>query len=244
MITNPESGTRIDEIEAGIYRISTPVPPSVIPGGFTFNQFLVVDDEPLLFHTGMRQLFPLVRQAITRVMDPTMLRWISFSHVEADECGALDLLLAAAPRAQTLTGNEARMLWLDDQGKAGRALADGEVISLGSRRVRWISTPNLPHNWEAGYLFEETTRTLLCGDNLTQPGAEHTPTTEGDVLGPSEAMRHALPYFSGGKPAIEGILRLAATEPRTLACMHGSTYKGDGAAVLRAFAEEVKRDAA
>lgn len=243
MITNPQSGTRIDEIEAGLFRISTPVPATVIPGGFTFNQFLIVDDEPVLFHTGPRAMFPLVRQAITKVLDPSMLRWIAFSHVEADECGGLELLLEAAPRAQTLTGTNARMLWLDDQGRAGRGLADGEAMSIGTHRVRWLDAPHLPHNWECGYLFEETTRTLLCGDLFTQPGDVHEPTTEGDILGPSEAMRAALPYFSGGPQTRARLEHLARTEPRTLACMHGSSYRGDGAKLLHAFADEVTRDA-
>ena len=236
MITNAQSGTRVDEVAPATYRISTPV--EVVPGGFSFNQYLVVDEEPLLFHTGPRRMFPLVREAIAAVMPVDRLRWLAFSHVEADECGALNDLLAVAPRSRPLCSRVAAMVSVDDLAdRPARPLADGEVLGLGSKRVRWLDAPHLPHAWECGYLFEETTATLLCGDLFTQPGAEHPPVTEADILGPSEAMRQGMDYFahSDGTPAL--LEKLAATEPRTLACMHGSAWAGDGRRLLLDLAD-------
>lgn len=233
-VVNSESGTNVHEIALGIFRISTPIPPSVMPGGFTFNQFLVVDDEPLLFHTGPRRMFPLVHQAVEHVLgDVAKLRYVSFSHVESDECGSLNDWLAAAPRAEPLCGSVAAMVSVADLAdRPPRALADGQEVSLGKRTIRWLDAPHLPHNWECGYLFESTTRTLLCGDLFTQAGADHPALTDRDVLGPSEAMRKQMEYF-----AIEGNTRnilekLARTEPTTLALMHGSSFRGDGRALL------------
>lgn len=233
-VVNSESGTNVHEIASGIFRISTPIPPSVMPGGFTFNQFLVVDDEPLLFHTGPRRMFPLVHQAVEHVLgDVAKLRYVSFSHVESDECGSLNDWLAAAPRAEPLCGSVAAMVSVADLAdRPPRALADGQEVSLGKRTIRWLDAPHLPHNWECGYLFESTTRTLLCGDLFTQAGADHPALTDRDVLGPSEAMRKQMEYF-----AIEGNTRnilekLARTEPTTLALMHGSSFRGDGRALL------------
>jgi flavorubredoxin len=232
MITNLESGTHIDEIADGIYRICTPMP--TVPGGFTFNQYLILDDEPLLFHTGPRRLFPLVRQAIDAVLPVERLRHVSFSHVEADECGGLNGLLAAAPQAAPLCGQIAALVSVNDLAdRPARALADGEELSLGRHRVRWLDAPHLPHGWECGYLFESSTGTLLCGDLFTQPGAQHAPLTDGDILGPSEAMRAGLDYFSYGRGTGARLERLAATSPRTLACMHGAAWTGDGGALLR-----------
>lgn len=238
-ITNPQSGTNVHEIEAGLFRISTPVPPSVMPGGFTFNQFLVVDDEPLLFHTGPRKMFPLVREAVAHVLgDASKLRWVSFSHFEADESGSLNEWLAAAPNAQPVCGTIAAMVSVEDfADRPPRALADGEELSLGKKRVRWLDAPHLPHNWECGYLYEATTRTLLCGDLFTHGGADVAPLTRGDVLAPSEAMRAAMPTGTAIEKGTRGLLeKLAATEPSTLALMHGSSYQGDGATLLRALA--------
>jgi flavorubredoxin len=236
MITNAQSGTRVDEVAPAIYRISTPV--QDLPGGFSFNQYLVVDEAPLLFHTGLRRMFPLVREAISAVMPVERLRWVGFSHFEADECGALNDFLAAAPKAQPLCGSVAAMVSVNDVAdRPPRALADGETVALGRARVRWLDAPHLPHAWECGYLFEETTGTLLCGDLFTQPGAQHPPVTEGDVLGPSEAMRAGMDYFahSDGTRALLG--KLAATRPRTLACMHGSAWTGDGGRLLLELAD-------
>jgi flavorubredoxin len=245
-ITNSRAGTRIDEIAAGIYRISTPVQPNpVLPAGFTFNQFLIVDDEPLLFHTGLRRMFPLVRDAVASVMPVAKLRWVSFGHFEADECGSLAEWLAVAPHAAPLCGRIGAMLSIEDiSDRVPRVLADGESIEIGTKRVRWFDTPHLPHGWDAGILAETTTRTLFCGDLFTQPGATHDPVTEGDVLGPSEAMRATMEYYSNPVAAGALIERLAVSEPTLLACMHGAAYRGDGAAALRELATALRRSAA
>ena len=234
-ITHPESGTRIDEIADGIFRISVPLPPEAIPvpGGFTFNQFLIVDDEPLLFHTGPRGMFPLVRGAVEHVLSADKLRWVAFSHYEADECGAANAWLAVAPQAQPLCSRTAAMVQGDSFDRPCVAMADGEERSLGRHTVRWFDAPHVPHGWDCGFLAESTTRTLFCGDLFTQPGATVPVTTDGDILGPSEAMRGGMPgYFSGTPETGPALARLAAFEPRTLACMHGSSYQGNGAALL------------
>lgn len=232
MITNQQSGTTVDEIAAGIYRLSTPV---VRPtGGFTYNQYLVVDDQPLLFHTGLRRMFPLVREAVAAVMPVERLRYISFSHVEADECGALNEFLAAAPNAVPLCGQiAARVSIADMADRAPQAVAHDERVTLGKHTVRWLDAPHLPHAWECGYLFEETTNTLLCSDLFTQPGEKHPATTEGDILEPSEAFRGRFDYFSHTRDTDALIERLAATRPTTLGLMHGAAWRGDGAALLR-----------
>ncbi|HEY8923441.1 MAG TPA: MBL fold metallo-hydrolase [Polyangia bacterium] len=234
----PSSATAVDEIADGVYRISTPAP--AVPGGFTFNQILVVDDEPLLFHTGMRSLFPSVRAAVARVIDPARLRWIGFSHVEADECGALNDWLAVAPRAGWICSRTAAMTSGDIGDRPPRPLADGEELALGAKkRVRWLDAPHLPHNWECGYLFESSTRTLLCGDLFTHAGGAELPAlTESEVLSPAEAMRRAMPSSVAIDVHARAMLeKLAATEPATLALMHGSSYRGDGGRLLRAFAD-------
>ena len=212
-----------------------------MPGGFTFNQFLLVDDEPLLFHTGPHKMFPLVRQAVAHVLgDVTKLKWVGFSHVEADECGSLNEWLEAAPQATPVCSQVAAMVSVSDFAiRPARALADGEELSLGGKRVRWFNAPHLPHNWECGYLNEATTRTLLCGDLFTHGGADGPPITESEVLGPSEAFRQAMPAGSvaierGSRAILE---KLAATEPRTLALMHGSSFRGDGGKLLRGLAD-------
>ena len=239
MITNSQASTNVQEIADGIYRINTPI---AIPGagGFSFNQYLIVDDAPLLFHTGPRRMFPLVREAMASVMPVQRLRYVSFSHFEADECGSLNEWLAAAPQSMPLCGNIAAMTSIGDVAdRPPRALADGELLSLGTHAVRWFDTPHLPHAWECGFLAEERTRTLLCGDLFTQPGAEHPPVTEADIFGPSEAFRQQLDYFAHTKQARSLLERLAATQPALLACMHGSAWRGDGANLLRALANAV-----
>jgi flavorubredoxin len=240
-VTNAASGTNVHEIAEGIFRISTPVPPNpALPAGFTFNQFLLADEEPLLFHTGLRKLFPLVREAVTYVLgDAAKLRWVAFSHFEADECGALNEWLEAAPRAQAACSAVGAMVSVGDQAiRPPRALADGEEIALGKKRVRWLDAPNLPHNWECGYMHEVTTRTLLCGDLFTHGGHDLPAVTEGDVLSPSEAMRKAMPASVAVDRSARAILdKLAKTEPRTLALMHGSSFHGDGAKLLRGLAD-------
>ena len=240
--TNAESGTNVEEIADGIYRINTPLSEQVAPGGFSFNQYLILDEEPLLFHTGPRKLFPLVREAVAAVIPVGRLRYVGLSHVEADECGSINEWLAAAPRAEPLCGQVAAMVSMGDLAdRPPRAVADGETISLGTHRVRWFDTPHLPHAWECGFLLEESTRTLLCGDLFTQPGSGRQPLTETDILGPSEDFRQQMDYFSHSKNAPALIERLAATHPRTLGCMHGSAWRGDGAALLRALAVSIAR---
>ena len=240
MITNNESGTNVHEISEGIYRINTPL--SVVPGGFSFNQYLIVDDEPLLFHTGLRKLFPVVLEAVRSVMPAEQLRYVAFSHFEQDECGSLNEWLAVAPRAIPVCSKVAAMTSINDLAtRPPRALSDGEVLSLGNHEVRWFDTPHLPHAWECGFMMEERTRTLLCGDLFTQPGTGAAALTESDILGPSEALRRGLDYFSHAKNTREMLDRLASTEPTTLACMHGSAWRGDGANLLRALADELDR---
>ena len=185
------SSTRVDEIADGIFRISTPVPADIVPGGFTFNQYLIRDAEPLLFHTGPRMLFGAVSEAIGRIVPVATLRYISFSHVEADECGSLNQFLAAAPQAVPLCGRIAAMVSIGDLAdRPPRALADQERLALGQHAVQWIDAPHLPHGWECGYLAETTTRTLLCGDLFTQFGEVHPAITDDDILEPSEAARN------------------------------------------------------
>jgi flavorubredoxin len=235
-ITNTQSGTRIDEIEASVFRISTPV--REIPGGFTFNQYLVVDDEPLLFHTGPRRMFPLVREAIAHVIDVAKLRWIGFSHFEADECGGLNEFLAVAPHASPLCSRVGALVSVNDVAtREARALGDGEKITLGRRTLTWFDTPHVPHAWDCGFLADVDGKTLFCGDLFTQPGAEHEPITEKDILGPSEAFRGAMDYYSHTTQARAQLDKLARTEPRVLACMHGAAWRGDGAKLLRALAD-------
>lgn len=241
-ITNRQCGTNVHEVADGIYRINTPVALPGDVGAFSFNQYLIVDDEPLLFHTGLRRLFPLVSEAVAHVMPVERLRHIAFSHVEADECGSINEWLAIAPRAAPLCGTVAAMVSMSDLAdRPPRALADGELVSLGERRVRWFDTPHLPHAWECGFLMEERTGTLLCGDLFTQPGTGEPALTETDILGPSEVFRHAMDYFSHTRHADALIEKLAAARPTTLACMHGSAWRGDGAALLHALAGELAR---
>lgn len=237
---NPHSGTRIAPIADGIYRINTPVE---IPGGaFSFNQYLVVDDAPLLFHTGPRRLFPYVRDAVASVINPATLRYVSFSHVESDECGSLNDWLALAPAAQPVCSTIAAIVSVGDLAdREPVALADGATLNLGGRNVRWVDTPHLPHGWETGYLFDESTRTLFCGDLFTQPGRGDVPLTESDILAPSESFRAQMDYYSATRNTASLIAKLAATGPTTLAVMHGSAWSGDGAALLTSLGEELEK---
>lgn len=237
-ITNAQTGTRIDEIAPRIFRISTPVPSSPeLPAGFSFNQFLIAAGEPLLFHTGPRKLFPLVREAVRAVLPPESLRYVGFSHVEGDESGALQEWLATAPRAQPVCSRVGAMIFARDAtDRQVVALAHGEALDLGSHRATWFDAPHVPHGWECGFLGEVTTRTLFCGDLFTQAGATNPPLTEGDIVGPSEDMRKHMEYFSHGKDTRLHLERLASFEPRLLACMHGSSFAGDGRTALLALA--------
>jgi flavorubredoxin len=239
MITNPQAGTNVQEIADGIYRINTPID---FPDGqgFSFNQYLLLDDEPLLWHTGPRRMFPLVSEAIAALMPIDRLRYIGLSHFEADECGAMNELLAAAPAAVPICSQVAAMVSVSDVAdRAPRALADGERLALGRHTMQWFDTPHVPHGWDCGLLMETSTGTFLCGDLFTQPGHGERALTEGDILGPSEAFRQPMDYYAHAPQTTATILRLAELKPRTLACMHGSAWRGDGAALLRHLAEAV-----
>jgi len=239
MITNAQSGTNVHEIAAGIYRINTPV---AIPGGpqFNFNQYLIRDEEPLLFHTGPRGLFPLVREAIDRVVPVESLRYVALSHFEADECGSLNEFLAVAPDAVPLCSRVAAMVSIGDYAdRAPRAMADEETLVLGEHAIRWFDTPHVPHGWDGGLMMESKTQTLLCGDLFTQGGPGDVAVTESDILGPSDAFRKSMDYFAHAPHTQQTLERLAQQAPTTLACMHGSAWRGDGAALLRALAESL-----
>ena len=213
---------------------------NAIPGGFSFNQYLLLDEQPLLFHTGPRKMFPLVREAVESVMPVSRLSFIAFSHFEADECGALNQWLAAAPQSVPLCGRIAAMVSVDDVAdRPARAMADGEQISLGRHAVKWLDTPHLPHGWETGYLMDGTTQTLFCGDLFTQNGFGEKAVTKDDILDPSEAFRKSLDYFSHSIHAQYLLEKLAREAPTTLACMHGSAWRGDGAMLLRALGERL-----
>ena len=240
-ITNAQSGTNVHEIAEGIYRINTPVAIDGA-GGFSFNQYLIVDDRPLLFHTGPRHMFPLVREAVASILPVEQLRYIAFSHVEADECGSLNEWLVAAPQSVPLCGNVAAMVSISDLAdRPPLALGDGERLPLGEHTVRWFDAPHVPHGWDCGFLSEERTATLLCGDLFTQGGADLPPVTESDILGPSEAFRSKMDYFSHTKNARVVLENLASTNPTTLACMHGSAWRGDGASLLLALADALAK---
>jgi flavorubredoxin len=234
--------TRIAEITDGIYRLSTYVPEIAPPAGFTFNQFLVLGEEPLLFHTGLRKMFPSALAAVGRLMPVERLRWIAFGHYEADECGAMNEWLAAAPQAQVAHGQTGCLVSLNDMAdRAPRVLADGETIDLGGgKRVRYIDTPHIPHGWDAGVLFEETTRTLMCGDLFTQLG-NGPAVTDGDVVGPAIAAEDVFRYSSLNPGMGTTIRGLAKLDPRMLALMHGPSFVGDGAAALHALADDYDR---
>ncbi|HJU28967.1 MAG TPA: hypothetical protein VJ718_07345 [Candidatus Binataceae bacterium] len=238
----PNTETRIDEIADRVFRISTPVPPDIIRGGFTFNVFLIAAAEPLLFHTGPRRVFPLVRDAIAKVMSPARLRYISFSHFEADECGALNELLELAPDATPVCGRIGAMTSVSDfAARPPRVLDDGESLSLGDRSVSWLDMPHVPHGWDCGMFFDSHSRTLLCSDLFTQAGDNVAPLTESDILGPSEELRRHLEYFAHAPNTAALLAKAAALKPATLACMHGSSWRGDGAALIGELAAIVAK---
>lgn len=241
MITNSQSGTNAHEIARGIYRINTPV--DTPAGPFNFNQYLIVDEAPLLFHTGPRRMFPLVREAVSHIMPVERLRYVAYSHFEPDECGALNQWLAAAPQAEGLCSGIGAMVGAGDVAdRPVRGLADGEVVALGEHVMRWLDAHHLPHGWDSGLMMESSTRTLLCGDLFTQGGPGTTPLTESDILEPSEAFRGAMDYYSHSPDTGAILERLATERPTTLACMHGSAWRGDGAALLRALAARLAAD--
>lgn len=241
MITNPHTGTNVHEIADGIYRINTPID---LPGGqaFNFNQYLLLDDAPLLFHTGPRQLFPVVCEAVASLMPVERLRYVGLSHVEADECGSMNRFLALAPEAQPLCSRTAAMVSIDDLAdRPARALADGETLALGRHQLQWFDTPHVPHGWECGLMMDTTTSTFFCGDLFTQPGRGVQALTEADILEPSEGFRRAMDYYAHAPHTAATLERLAQQAPRTLACMHGSAWRGDGGQLLRALAGSLSR---
>jgi len=234
--------TRIDEIAADIFRISTYFPEFDLQ----FNQFLVKDDEPLLFETGMKQMFPLVREAVSRVIDPASLRYISFSHYEPDECGSLNEWLGSAPRAEAICSVVGAMVFVNDAAlRPARGLNNDEIVQTGKYRFRFKSTPHLPHGWDAGVLFEETTRTLFCSDLLGHAG-DMSPVTDSDIVSRfREATKkfqdgpfaNYMPYTPHTQAQING---LAALKPRVCAPMHGSTFLGNGEKALLDMAVVMK----
>jgi flavorubredoxin len=227
--------TDTHEIAPDIFRFSTLVP-EISPDGFTFNQFLVRADEPLLFHCGPRAMFPLVSEAVARVISLDRLRWISFGHVESDECGSMNNWLAAAPNAQVAHGQVACDVSLNDLAdRAPRVLAEDEAIDLGGKVVRFLYTPHVPHGWEAGIFMEETTRTLLCGDLFSHTG-NGPPIIQGDVVGPALAAEQMFQAMSMAPNTQSTLERLAALRPTTLAIMHGSSFGGDGGKALSELA--------
>ncbi|MFT4562878.1 MAG: flavorubredoxin [Gammaproteobacteria bacterium] len=215
----------------------------MMPGGFTFNQYLIVDNAPLLYHTGPSKLFPLITQAIESIIPVATLRYIGFSHYEADECGSLNAFLEKAPEAEPLCGQIAKMVSVDDIAiRSARALADGEELILGEHIISWTDTPHFPHGWECGHLFEKTTQTLFCGDLFTQGGHRHEALTSEDILDASEAMRGEMDYFSHTSRVGELANKLAATDPKILACMHGAAWQGDGGVLLRELGKRLAAD--
>lgn len=228
--------TDVDEIAEGIFRLSTWVP-GITEHGFTFNQFLLTGEQPFLFHCGMRQHFPLVSEAIAKVIPLQRLRWISLAHIEADECGAMNMLLAAAPHAEVIHGPLAIALSLTDMCDRPPVVApDSDALDIGGHRLRFIATPHVPHNWESGLWFDETTSTLLAGDLLTHTG-KCPALTESDCVAPAleaEELFHATGLTTNLAPTLE---RLAQLQPTTLALMHGASFSGDGAGQLRGLSE-------
>ena len=229
--------TRVDEIANGIYRLSTFVP-DVGPTGFTFNQFLIDDEQPLLFHTGPRAMFPLVSEAIASIVPIERLRWITFGHLESDECGSMNHLLAVAPDAEVAHGVMGCMVSLNDLcDRPPKPMADGDVLELGTHRIRHIDTPHVPHGWEARVLYDETTKTLFAGDLFSNLG-DPAPLTTDDIVGAAaqaEDMFLATCLTPNTAPTIR---RLADLGPTTIAVMHGSSFSGDGAAALNALADD------
>jgi len=230
--------TTVTEIAPDVFRISTFAPDF----GIQFNQFLVRDDEPFLMHTGFRTMFAATRDAVATVIDPAQLRWIGYSHFEADECGALNEWLGVAPRAQAVSTLVGVTVNLGDYAlRPARPLANDECLQTGRHRLRFLATPHLPHGWDAGLFFDETTRTLFCSDLFFQPG-DPAPLNTADVVEPA---REAIVGGQGGPlandmpytPYTDATLqRLAALEPQALAIMHGSSFRGDGGAAVRALA--------
>jgi flavorubredoxin len=232
---NASAVASIDEIGPDTYRVHV-VLPDLMPGGFSFNQYLVVDEMPLIFHTGPKRLFPLIRQQIETVLPLSKLRYIAFSHFEADECGSLAEFLRHAPEARPVCSEVGAMVSISDLVDVEPlGMADGQVLNLGRHRLMWQATPHLPHGWDCGYLFDITTGTLFCGDLFTQPGIGERPIVDDDILSPSETFRGQMDYFSHSTDTTRLMDKLVDLAPERLACMHGSAWRGDGAAMLRSL---------
>lgn len=215
--------TVVDEITKGVYRLST----YIEQADFTFNQYLIDADQPLLFHCGMRSLFPLVSAAVSQVMPLSRLRWISFGHWEADESGAMNDWLTAAPEAQVAVGAIGCMLSVNDLAlRAPRPLEDGEILDLGGKRVRYLATPHVPHCWDAGLLFEETTKTLFSGDLFTQIGKSPA-LSDADLIGPAFAAEDTFKATALTPETAFTIRRLATLQPALIALMHGPAFHGN-----------------
>jgi flavorubredoxin len=224
----------VTEVAPGVYRVST----FHADVGIQFNEFLVDDDEPFLMHTGLKKMFPVTLEGVSSVLDPARLRWVGFSHFESDECGALNEWLRVAPQAQAVCSFVGANVMVNDfADRPARALADGEVLEVGRHHLQFLSTPHVPHCWDVGLFFETGDRTLLCSDLFFHPGDVEA-VTEADVVGRareailrnrSGPMAKDMPYT----PDTDGTLRrLAALRPRTIALMHGSTFRGDGERAL------------
>lgn len=236
--------TRVTEIADNIFRLSTYVPDIEPPTGFTFNQFLIRAEQPLLFHAGHRRMFPQICDALATLIDPASLRWVTFGHVEADECGAMNEWLAVAPQAEVAHGEIGCSVSLNDLAdRAPRVLADGELIDLGGRRVRYLDTPHTPHGWDAGLLYEEITGTLFCGDLFTQLG-DGAALTSADIVGPAIAAEDIFNASSLNPAMGTTIRRLADLDPVALALMHGPSFTGDCTGALEALADDYDRRAA
>ena len=238
--------TRVDPIADGIFRISTYVAEVAAPAGFTFNQFLIQADEPLLFHCGQRFLFPSVSAALTTIVPIERLRWISFGHIEADECGAMNLWLQAAPQAQVVYSELGCQISVGDLAdRPPHTLPEGEILDLGGKRIRLIATPHVPHGWEAQVMFEETTATLFCGDLFTHVGEAEAVTRE-SIVAAAASAEDTFHATSLGALTAPTIRKLAQLKPARLAVMHGASFEGDAADELKRLArfyEEKLQDA-
>jgi flavorubredoxin len=228
---------RADEIAAGIYRVSVFLPQGAGGAGFTFNHFLIIGDEPLLFHCGLRKMFPLVSESVARIIPLKELRWLSFGHFEADECGSMNEWLAASPHAELMHGaTGCRVSIADMADRPPRVLFDGEIVDIGGKRIRYVDTPHVPHGWDAGVIFEETTATLLCGDLFMRRGGG-PPLTENDIVGPAMEAEDFLAATSLGPTTAPNIRKLMELKPATLALMHGSAFRGDTVGAIGALAD-------
>jgi flavorubredoxin len=225
-----------DEIGDRIYRISTFLPQAADGAGFTFNQFLIDGEEPLLFHCGHRKMFPIISAAVSKIISIDRLRWLAFGHFEADECGSMNEWLAAAPKSELMHGALACRLSITDWAdRPPRVLANGEIIDIGDRKVRYIDTPHVPHGWDAGVIFEETTQTLFCGDLFARLG-DGPALTATDIVEPAMEAEDFFALTSLGPTTAPSIRGLASLEPKTLALMHGSSFTGDTVAAINALA--------